>query len=148
MVETIGSMHLDGLILWIKLIFSSEGNLQRIERGAFWNVAGMKELILPLGLEYIGYEAFTYAQNLQYVEIPTSVTMVEFRAFDNQSTQGIIINIKDKDQTIGWNSQWNPRNFEIYYGPGIRRTEVNNLIYWIIDNQATVMGYTVTPQKS
>lgn len=62
-VETIGAYAFSGCTELNKVVFPT--GLKRIEYGAFANT-GMKDIIVPSGVEYIGNEAFLGAESISY----------------------------------------------------------------------------------
>ena len=57
-------------------------NLRRIEYNSFES-CNMDTINLPRQLEYIGYGAFSYCNNLKVIKIPSSVRYIENEAFNN-----------------------------------------------------------------
>ena len=60
-------------------------NVQRIEYLAFRNCRGLKNVIFPSSLEFIGDDAFQGCSGLQSIEIPNSVTKINSGAFEGCS---------------------------------------------------------------
>lgn len=63
-----------------RVVFSK--NLQRIEENAFRETA-ISECIIPEGVTFIGYQAFMFCDNLEYVSIPGTVKTIGDHAFDH-----------------------------------------------------------------
>ena len=46
-----------------------------------------------------------------------------------------------EEQTYTWHLNWNPNQMQVYYSSVLQIAEVDNLTYWIINNEATVVGF-------
>ena len=140
-IEIIGQSAFHAAYRIESIVFEAESQLKRIEQQAFFNINEVKQLILPEGLTHIGHNAFAYMYNLQLIEIPSTVTYVDSYAFEIQDNRNLIIVIANVGQELSWHPDWNIRNHPVYYGAGITRLSIDGMKYWIIDNQATIMGF-------
>lgn len=50
---------------------------------AFYNCDRFLSVVIPAGVEHIGYSAFRFCGNLESLEIPESMLNIDERAFDN-----------------------------------------------------------------
>ena len=142
-VKVIGSNAFGGVHALHILEFAPNSRLERIESHAFFNAYQLKEIDFPSQLEFIGSYAFAYIGKLSTVSIPASVTNVEraaFRTWENDNRVATII-IATEEQTDSWSTEWNPQNFEVFYGDTITLFEDDVFKYWIIDQEATITGF-------
>lgn len=63
-------------------VIPNDGSIKSIGESAFYQCAGLREIILPDGLKSIGKEAFNSCKDLIKVSIPLSVESIGERAFD------------------------------------------------------------------
>ena len=121
--------------------FEAESQLLVIGDRAFWGAGRVKEIYLPNGLLTIGDEAFAHSQSLQFIEFPESVKYVGYRAIYNYNDMTPIVVVANETQTYQWHNEWNLNNFVVYFGAQIRRVTLDNINYWIMNNEATVLGF-------
>ena len=75
-------------------------NLERLERGAFWNCNSVSEnIVLPESLQYIGEYAFCQIYDITEIVVPASVTEIGEMAFFNCKSLERIIFYKDMPKT-------------------------------------------------
>ena len=87
---------------------------------------GLKSIKLPQNLTYIGSNAFSYCNSLTILEIPASVTTIEWYAV-RINNNGVIISNNVDNQPAGWN--------ENYYGQNDSEHPTliyNNVYKWIV----------------
>ena len=124
-------------------------SVKRIEDYAFYWCASMKAIRLPNGLESIGACAFSGCDELRSIYIPASVTYIGNNAFE-QCGQVVLAVVKDSyaeqyaiDNHLEYmdSSSSQSRKKETYFDP-----ETNeHFEYDVIDNQAILLGYWITP---
>lgn len=78
-VNTIGNYAFKDCSSLSEIVFSE--NLSDIASGAFYGTA-VSSIILPQKITRLNYEVFSYCNNLEYINIPNTVTRID-RAFTN-----------------------------------------------------------------
>ena len=122
------------------------GNIKIIPFWAFENCTGLKEIILPNGLEKIGESAFYNCDSLVKVEIPDTVTVIGNNAFsdcENLETVVLSKNLKEIGSSA-FDSSMNLKYFTLPNGlEKIGRAAFNNVYqpeYIYIPESVKVIG--------
>lgn len=102
---------------------------------AFYYESGVRSIILPDTLKYIGEQAFANAKNIKSIVIPSSVTEIKANAF-TECSQLADIYIKSTNITIASNafSTTYQRNVSLtIHAPASVMTSVTANLYWDAD---------------
>ena len=130
---------------FLKVInFDENSSLRTIGSSAFFNTS-LRYVDLPDGLETIKEYAFANIHSLSVAKIPASVTDVRYYAFGASETT---IFLSQSTIPESWHSSWDgghSLNIVYDYQEALKIFSRNNLLYLVIDDEATLLGYENSP---
>jgi len=62
-----------------------------IAPGAFWGQKHLENITLPVGLKYIGYNAFNSVEKIKTIDLPSTVILIDAHAFTDSSVDVVIV---------------------------------------------------------
>ncbi len=105
----------------------------------YWNES-LKSITIPDSITSIGKRAFSECSSLESIDIPNSVTSIGKYAFYN--CYSLAIYCEASSQPSGWDSDWNPYDYPVYWGINEKTyKEENGLRYVIQDGKAILTRY-------
>ncbi len=119
----------------LEYVYFDEGSLLKtVDNSAFIKCIQLKEVIFPVGLEFIGQEVFRYSTNLNFVFIPDTVQTIGSLSFNNLNHAVVYT------QAITSKEKWQEIAVIVYFN--IESLErVDNLIYaFSYDDKAMIIG--------